>query len=93
VVTADGEEVSRRRALCRALVAWMPIAVFVILIAGRMFIVFALERPAPFLLRGPVFPGTALAGLAVFVVGGVRAACLPARGLQDWLTGTWLVPR
>jgi serine/threonine protein kinase len=100
VVTSDGNEVSRTRALCRALIGWLP-AIAYILLAAHQAIGFlprylymgsdpimALLEP----LRWPV-TGMPLIVLAIVATGGLWAVCRPARGIQEWLTGTWLVPR
>ena len=96
-VSTDGVEVSRSRALCRAVVAWTPAYLYIAMAAQRPDLLTPLQRTffslasvAP--LRLPL-SGTALIALVVFTVGGLYAAVRPTRGIQDWLTGTWLVPR
>jgi hypothetical protein len=96
-VTQDGVEVSRSRALFRALVAWMP-AYLYLEMAQRTDLLTPAQRSSymfPVSIRVSLLPlsGTALIALAVFIVGGLFAAVRPTRGIQDWLTGTWLVPR
>jgi uncharacterized RDD family membrane protein YckC len=87
-VTSDGVESSRLRALCRALVAWTP----AILLAAQESDLFheaswtlALLIPVRFVLWRIT--------TVVFIVAGLYAVLRPTRGIQDWLTGTWLVPR
>lgn len=96
-VSTDGVEVSRSRALCRAVVAWTPAYLYIAVAAQRSDLLspvqlssFTFASVAP--LRLPL-SGTALVALIVFFVGGLYAAVRPTRGIQDWLTGTWLVPR
>jgi len=83
LVTNRGEPASRVRALVRAVVTWLPVV------------------PALILLRaGPKVQSAALWNtIAQTVVLALFAACAiwalknPARGLQDRLAGTWIVPR
>ena len=83
VVRRDGAPASRLRTTLRALVAWAP--------AVAMF---AVPRMAPGLAagtpRGTVFH---FAAMAVLIAGGIWAVRRPARGIQDRIAGTWLVPR
>ena len=96
-VTADGLETSRARALCRAVVAWMPAYLYLVMAAQRSDLLTPIQRSNVFFASvtpvGLPLSGTALIGLAVFIVGGFVAAVRPTRGIQDWLTSTWLVPR
>jgi hypothetical protein len=95
-VTSDGVEVSRWRALFRALVAWAPAYLYLVT-ALRSDLLTPVQRASYlFALITPVdlpLSGTALIALVVFIVGGLYAAVRPARGIQEWVTGTWLVPR
>ena len=83
VVRRDGAQASRLRTTLRALVAWAP--------AVAMF---AVPRMAPGLAagtsRGTLFH---VAAIAVLIAGGIWALRRPARGIQDRVAGTWLVPR
>jgi eukaryotic-like serine/threonine-protein kinase len=78
VVDARGLEAARWRCGVRALLAWLPIFVGV---AARHW-------GSPGLANVVTW-----SGLAVFLAGAVYAAVNPARGLQDRIAGTWLVPR
>jgi hypothetical protein len=78
VVDARGREAARWRCGVRALAAWLPIFVGA---AARLW-------GAPMAANAVVWPS-----LAVFVVGAVYAVVSPARGVQDRIAGTWLVPR
>jgi uncharacterized RDD family membrane protein YckC len=78
VVDARGRAAARWRCGVRALAAWLPIFAGV---AARQW--------------GPptVGNGVAWSLLAVFFAGAVYAVVSPARGMQDRIAGTWLVPR
>ncbi len=78
VVDARGREAARWRCGVRALAAWLPVFVGA---AARVW-------AAPTVASAVVWPS-----LAVFLAGAVYAAVNPARGLQDRIAGTWLVPR
>ena len=81
VVTGNGMEVSRSRALWRSVIAWSPCAAFIVI--------------TPLLLSlspSLIVPTTGML-LAVSLIGIVAAAVNPQRGLQDRLAGTYLVPR
>ena len=82
VVTARGDPASRLRVLARAAVAWSPVvAPFAAAYATTAF-------------RNPALLQTILGtGLMVFAVGAAYAVWSPARGIQDRLAGTWIVPR
>ena len=86
VVSARGSDVTRIRALCRAVVAWLPVLLFWVYVwassaAGReVWDVFS---------NWWVPAAAAAAGFA----GCVWAVLHPGRGLPDRLTGTNLVPR
>jgi hypothetical protein len=80
MTTRSGNPVSRRRALARALVAWSPL-----LASGT-------------LLLGPGLPprqafATVAAAVLMTAAGVLYAVLKPDRGVQDWIAGTWLVPR
>ena len=85
--------------MCRALIGWLPAIAYILLAAHQVMVflprylpiydpIMALLEP----LRWPV-TGMPLIMLAVMAAGGIWAVWRPERGLQDWLTGTWLVPR
>jgi hypothetical protein len=83
LVNSRGEEASRLRALWRAVVSWLPIAAGLLLLrAGPdtkdFTIAMALLQMLP---------------LVLFAAGAAWAIRHPSRGLQDWLAGTWIVPR
>jgi eukaryotic-like serine/threonine-protein kinase len=83
LVTADGRDASRLRALLRAVVAWSPLALWVLLV-----------KFGPRIQDTTV--GIALLftlAIALLVAGAVWAWIHPSRGVQDRIAGTWLVPR
>ena len=99
VVTSDGNEVSRLRAACRALIGWIP-AIAYILLAAHQRLAFVtrwlyVNDPIMAIIAPIEWPvaGMPLVVAAFATVAGVWAVCRPARGIQDWLTGTWLVYR
>jgi serine/threonine protein kinase len=97
VVTESGVEVSRVRALCRALLAWTPGYLYVLLAAQRTDLLTPVQRAIPTIaITTPTslpMSGAPAVGLWVLALGAFYAAYRPTRGLQDFLTGTWLVPR
>ena len=89
VVTRSGQRASRRRATVRALVAWAPAIAF----AGGLYLSDITFRQGTYHARYPaVLIASAAAGL-FFLAGALLAALRPARGCQDYVAGTWLVPR
>ena len=80
LVTGDGRRASRLRVSWRAAMVWAPIIVGFM---GETVFHFGLTGWA----RLNVF------GLGVAAVGAAVAIAQPARGLQDRLAGTWIVPR
>ena len=86
VVDRSGSEVSRRRALGRALIAWSPLVAVVVLasIGRRLF-----GPPDESVAYGIL----SFVLLGLFLAGVVAALLSPSRGVQDRLAGTWLVPR
>jgi hypothetical protein len=99
VVTRGGTRPSRLHALARALVAWSPAALFILLAGAQA------PAPPPFstgfsiffvlrvqLLRWSWSLDPSVVGLGVFALGGLWAFWRPTRGLHDWLAGTRLVP-
>jgi hypothetical protein len=95
VVNHDGMKASRLRACCRAAIAWLPILLFYVFTDGQFLR--ASPFPHPFYSLADLFgdwnESVALCGLAIFAAGGIWAMYRPARGIQDWLAGTWIVPR
>ena len=81
VVTGDGTEVSRSRALWRSVIAWSPCAAVIVIAPIFSFLSSSIYIPIIGVL------------LAVSLIGIVAAAVDPERGLQDRLAGTYLVPR
>jgi hypothetical protein len=89
-VRRDGAPASRARLLWRALVAWIPVWLALVLSFALLFTVSAVE-PIP---RREALAFGLLAGLVLFSVGlPLLSIALPQRGLQDRLAGTWPVPR
>jgi hypothetical protein len=80
VVTKDGAVASRLRLFWRTLVSWSPILLSFGILNFQ-------------LLEVPVSTWPVCALLAVFFGGAVWALLKPNRGPQDWIAGTWLVPR
>lgn len=78
-VRKDGQRASRLRVFWRALVAWSPIVLGLVL-AGEFKVVFGL------------LPAMLLAVLFVCALT-IGSLALPDRGLPDRLSGTWPVPR
>jgi uncharacterized RDD family membrane protein YckC len=83
VVTRDGAPASRLPALLRALVAWAPAVA--LSVVPRVLPGFSDTT-----LRGSVFR---VAMIALLIAGGIWAIRRPARGIQDRIAGTWLVPQ
>jgi RDD family len=81
VVTTNGAEVSRLRALWRSVIAWSPAAAASVIAMLRLFS-----------LSSDFLP-LVIVPLALGFIGIVWAAVNPGRGLQDKLAGTYLVPR
>jgi eukaryotic-like serine/threonine-protein kinase len=83
VVTSRGNDVSRLRALGRALAAWSPAAL------GAVGLAIAPER----FMTGQFWMIPAVSSMAFLLIGAVYAALHPDRGIQDLLAGTRLVPQ
>ena len=83
IVTADGRLASRWRGLARAAIAWSPILL-------PLLVVFVLEGLGGHL--PDMIPVFAVA-LVIQCAGAIVAIAHPARGLQDRVAGTWIVPR
>jgi hypothetical protein len=77
-VRRDGAQASRLRVFCRALVAWSPVALAIVL-----YPLFSLMHP----VLGEWLACAVVCGLVIVSV------ALPCRGLPDRLAGTWPVPR
>ena len=82
--------------LCRALLAWTPGYLYILMAAQQGNLLTPVGRAIPIIamiapVSLPTFGAPAI-GLGALIVGAVYAASRPARGIQDWLTGTWLVP-
>ena len=83
LVTNDGRDVSRSRAVLRALVAWSPMLAWIVMIRMTPRVQ---ETNLPLALLYTVFP-------AVLAAGALWAWRHPDRGIQDRVAGTWVVPR
>ena len=83
VVTGDGRDASRVRALGRALLAWSPMLAWIVMIRMTPKIQ---ETTVALALLYTVFP-------AVLAAGALWAWRHPDRGIQDRVAGTWVVPR
>ncbi len=83
LVTTDGASVSRTRALLRAAIAWSP--VLAMAVGTQLTHAFPPATGAGVALR--------VAAFALLALGGLFAAVYPARGLQDRVAGTSVVPR
>jgi eukaryotic-like serine/threonine-protein kinase len=86
VVGPDGREATRRRGFVRSLIAWSPG-----LASGLVFMLAAGGTPLESLPLDRLLPSLMLLGL--FLAGGLLALADPARGIQDHLAGTSVVPR
>jgi len=83
LVTRKGVPISRWRAVVRAAITWSPLVLwFVIMSAGTR----AEATTVTVAVAYAIF-------VAIFVAGGIYAWRHPARGIQDRLAGTWIVPR
>jgi eukaryotic-like serine/threonine-protein kinase len=89
VVTQNGTEVSRSRALWRSMIAWSACAAVIVIAPIFYFHPIAIGIR----LSSSVFLSIICMLLAVSLIGIVAAAVNPERGLQDRLAGTYLVPR
>jgi hypothetical protein len=90
VVTRDGREASRLRSLWRAIVAWFPFIALATLELGFLWMP-AMSTVRSIFLEHQMF--FTIYAMALAAAGTVWALVSPARGLQDWLAGTRLVPR
>ena len=83
LVNSRGQRISRVRALWRACVTWSPMIV----------LAFVLKNGPDVTQASTVVMLIDLALVAVIVAGAGWAWQRPARGFQDRLAGTWVVPR
>jgi eukaryotic-like serine/threonine-protein kinase len=86
VVGPDGRPVTRRRGFARAAIAWFP----ALAASGALWLA---TRGVPLDDLDGVRLAPSLVLFALFAAGGLLALYDPARGVQDRLAGTALVPR
>jgi hypothetical protein len=86
VVRRDGREIGRVRSAVRFLIAWSPVIAWMAYVGNPMFGELRAMSPAG---------AYAVGGLALLSVaaGAVWTIAVPRRGPQDWIAGTWVVPR
>jgi uncharacterized RDD family membrane protein YckC len=84
VVTRNGTEISRARSLTRAFVAWIPAVVWL----GFLVASPKLQGWVP----APRSQAPTAALLGILTLGAIWSIARP-RGLQDRISGTWIVPR
>jgi hypothetical protein len=83
LVTADGHDVSRLRAVLRAVIAWSPVAIWILLL-----------RLTPAIEKSTLVTALLYALVpGILIAGAIYAWRHPSRGLQDRIAGTWIVPR
>ena len=84
LVKSDGRDASRFRAVLRAAIAWSPLVLWLVLM-----------RFGPASIQNMTAPVALLYTLVLVVLaaGALWAWRHPARGIQDRLAGTWIVPR
>jgi eukaryotic-like serine/threonine-protein kinase len=78
LVTGDGRPASRLRVLGRTVIAWSPLLVTIVV--SRMHL-----DLSGFAEAAPAVPA--------LLLGAIVSVVYPARGIQDRLAGTWIVPR
>jgi hypothetical protein len=83
LVNRKGKRISRVRGLWRAAVTWSPM----------IALMFAFKYGPDITKGGYAFLLLDLALVAVLAGGAVWAILRPARGIQDQLAGSWIVPR
>ena len=83
LVNRRGKRISRARAVWRAVVTWSPMIALAFVLKGGPDVTQASNTVV----------AIDLALVAVVVAGAVWASQHPARGIQDRVAGTWLVPR
>jgi hypothetical protein len=86
LVTANGQPASRLRVLVRTAFAWAPVLVLAPVSMTKAAVLVTTSGPIELI----VAMGAAL--LAI-LAGAIVTLVHPARGIQDWLAGTWVVPR
>jgi len=86
IATSSGRPASRLRVLARAMVAWSPLILLAVWSVTQNVSGLQIESPGALM----VVMGAALAAL---LAGGLIALIRPERGIQDWIAGTWVVPR
>jgi uncharacterized RDD family membrane protein YckC len=84
LITRSGSEAPRWRAVLRAVAAWAPAAIFAAIV---------IPYRKGSLQAEPIVVVEAVVAFGVFAAGVVYALSHPARGWQDRIAGTWLVPR
>jgi len=83
LVTADGRDASRLRALVRAAVAWSPLVLWIVTV-----------KFAPAVQQTTAATAWLYTLVVALVLGGAAWAWRhPSRGIQDRIAGTWIVPR
>jgi hypothetical protein len=82
IVAADGTQASRLRVAWRAVIAWSPMLLLVL----GWYVLDPFDEPAVRLVLVP-------ACFTALFAGAAYAIAHPARGIQDRLAGTWIVPR
>jgi hypothetical protein len=99
VVRNDGTEISRLHSFARGLVAWSPI--LVLLAVNVIFYATLFNGPDfsrsrawfNWILEHDGLEWASLIAVAIVGIGACLAILTPERGLQDRLTGTWVVPK
>jgi uncharacterized RDD family membrane protein YckC len=86
IVIADGRPASRLRVLARTALAWSPLVPIVVVGLSRGALGVRIASPSELLIACAVT-------LLVLLAGALIVVARPARGLQDLLAGTWVVPR
>jgi hypothetical protein len=86
LVTTNGQPASRLRVVGRTALAWAPLIVVAVLASERLGLGAR--------IGGQIGITTIAAlGLLIMLGGAIAAVLHPSRGIQDRLTGTWMVPR
>ena len=83
LVNRKGQKISRLRGLWRVAVTWSPM----------IGLFFAFKYGPDITKGGYLFLAVDLALVALLAAGAVWAIMRPARGIQDRVAGTWIVPR
>jgi hypothetical protein len=85
-VNRDGKQIGRLRSAVRVLVTWSP----AILMGIGQHYYGAITRQNPFQIAPWWLAGATLVPL---IIGALWTIAHPEQGLQDRVTGTWVVPR